>query len=339
MRKHSASIFLWVLLLTPAFAFSAIKTELNSEINSAIKKEAQLKKKAKRLSKRSKKLRARKLRAQKLNKKKRRRAKRKSNKKRARNSSVSKISVAKKSSVKDFWGFTFYTENYKSAADHAANLSSYNLLMLKYNIDKVSSATFLESFVFDWGESGTFSQGDVAFQYDRKLGKAAGLDLSTRARLYVPVSESSQDLGRYQLRLYGNAGGEISPILSYKFQTNPRIYTYSDHDEGQLTLKWINAASLTLKATDKISLTSSLGHIHYSRNSGLKYEVDKPIYLLDDPYDNDDAMFISLEAGFALGITNFSLMIEQERDLRSSESSSLFDESGTTYFMTFSVSI
>lgn len=249
---------------------------------------------------------------------------------------VKSVKVLKKSP----WSFGLYTESYRNAAESDKSFDTYNMISVNYKLNKKSSFSVITPFTFNWDNVDP-QMADMAAQLQythKKLGR--NINFKSRYRLYIPTSQGAQELGRYQLRARYTLSGDVNKTWTYMLRTNPRFYGYSNDDSGQLGLKWMNLAGLTAKINDSFSVTGQVGYVHYNRNEGPVYKPDTSFYLLEDPYDFDDSLYLYLEMAVSLN-KNITLIpyIEQERNLRTSDSTSLFKDVETTYYLGLDVSL
>lgn len=97
-----------------------------------------------------------------------------------------------------------------------------------------------------------------------------GVGLNGQARIYLPVSQASQDKEQIAvIRLYATASREISKAMSASFTLNPRIYLQQNDT-------YINADGAT-KNVDSFRLLSSAG-VKYSVNDMFAIEQTFGLY-------------------------------------------------------------
>jgi hypothetical protein len=97
-----------------------------------------------------------------------------------------------------------------------------------------------------------------------------GIGLSGQARVYLPLSQASQDAGQItQIRLYGTASREITKALSASLTVSPRIFvqqndTYLDSANKDAptnvnTFRVYSSAGVKYAVNDKLAFEQTLG--------------------------------------------------------------------------------
>ncbi|MEZ4872552.1 MAG: hypothetical protein R2827_10005 [Bdellovibrionales bacterium] len=250
-----------------------------------------------------------------------------------------------KSATPSPYTFGWTTENYVFGSDldagNAAKTVSDNYLTVDYKLNDSTKLFLWQMFHFDYDKNESLEIGDIVVGYSARHGMIpGGWNVSSSMRLYMPVREYNQKIGKVQYRFYGKVDKDISKNWNIAFETNPRIYGYTRYQDGQLGLNFRNHVILGYKASDRLYVNTYLGHAHYNSYTGKRYDEEKAPVEWDDPFDYDDAAYLDLEFVSPLN-DNITLIgvISQETDLRNPEPTYYLKPSETLYFIIGVISI
>ncbi len=185
-----------------------------------------------------------------------------------------------------------------------------------------------------------FSWGDSYIKYTRAKSSIFGKEYVGQMRVYLPLSEQSDLVGKYQTRGYMIFSQELNKTFSVDYIINPRVYTYSKDSSGQLSFMGLYLASLNQKINDSVSLSyaSYLLQRHYNTGkaqslSGLS--ADGSYTTIESKYRDENTIseiYFNLAASFKLtDKVGFDVYMEQPRNFASTSRFVLFDEADTYY--------
>lgn len=197
---------------------------------------------------------------------------------------TAKLSEVKPQAQAKKWGGILYSESY--APIETVNKGEVGLKSAKLNdgeTDYMSlvsykiADTMTVSGAVEWGQmwgghdsesSTTLYDPSIRISKSKLADLGNGVGLDGQARLYFPVSQSSQDKEQLaQIRLYATASRQISKALTASFTLNPRIYlqqndTYvkADGSQGNVeSLKLDSYAGLKYSFNDMFSIEQTFG--------------------------------------------------------------------------------
>ena len=243
------------------------------------------------------------------------------------------------------WGAALYGAF--SAGTNAINTGNYGFSTyesyaeVKYSLNDNESLKIRQYLTYDSARiQDQVDLSDTALQYvnTKSLKLSKSKDLITVARFYLPTSENSQTLGKYQARLYLENDGKLFGKWDYDVFYSPRLYGYTRDQAGQtgFVSVWYAAASYNL--TEKISYGPWIAFIQAYNNSGLNQ-------LADDPADavaptNEDEFDIAFDVNYkATDKVKLGFSIEQDRDLRSGSAFTFLNDQETSYYLSAKLSL
>lgn len=266
-------------------------------------------------------------------------------------SDVQSTETAKLSEVKPVvqakaWSASLDSDTYSlmnGAKAGTENIDSYHAIKAGY---KIADTTTVQA-VYEWHQSwGAGADTNVASttMIDPSLritgsdlaDLGMGIGLSGQVRVYLPVSEDSQDKGQItQIRLYGTASREITKALSASFTLNPRIYAQQNDT--------YNKADGTTANIDTFRLLSSAG-VKYAINDMFAVEQTLGLYQMwktnttrADYLDASSSVYFTPVSWFDL-----NLGVRQgyaATDIRKAGGSDLYNDDVTEYYLVTSFSL
>jgi hypothetical protein len=138
----------------------------------------------------------------------------------------------------------FLSENWVTSSE--ANTHDYTSFMSQNNVSvgyKLGEGRTIQGrqyFLYNMTDklgANTWGAGDFALQYSDSNIKIGSAPIDAKARLYLPVSKASQDVGKYELRLYGSATQAAGKYVNVEYAVNPRFYAYSINSNGQVAFR------------------------------------------------------------------------------------------------------
>lgn len=252
-------------------------------------------------------------------------------------------------------GLSLISENW--VGSEGANARDYTGLMSQNNVDvsyKLAEGKtvdvkqyFLHNMTYRPNEN-TWGAGDLALQYTDttkllNLGSKIGLaPTMMRARLYLPVSHASQDIGAYELRLYGTVTQTAGKYVNIEYGINPRIYAYTINGDGQKGFRVLPSISFSSAKEDALFVPYvelSTDHMWLNSGKGLStspYSVG--IYKANDK--NID--LANVDVGTNINVNkNFSIQAfyEEEYNLREADQLTSPEHDLSSYNLNLTVSM
>jgi hypothetical protein len=185
--------------------------------------------------------------------------------------------VAPKTAVKK-WSAGLDVDSYspiKGMNEGTADIESFNTAKVGYKVADTMTLTVAQDWVQTYGVGADTNKADsTMLDPSVRLSKSDladlgnGVGLSGQARIYLPVSESSQDKEQLaQIRVYLTASREITKALSASFTLNPRIFAQQNdtyiNDEGKPdnldTFRLLSFAGVKYAINDKVALEQAFG--------------------------------------------------------------------------------
>lgn len=213
-----------------------------------------------------------------------------------------------------------------------------------FSLSDTRKIQFRQYFLYnmsDYRKDNEWDLGDHAIQYTDSRAFIIGNDPgSFMARFYLPGSDYSRRVGKYELRLNGEYEQFLRNRFSLAYILNTRFYAHSDRADGQPAFRVFPALYLNYNLNPHFTPFIGAYTEHTWRHTGVNVTTDLRPQERGSVSVNYDALYHSV------GIrtqpfknVRVSLYTETEDSLRDGERINWFDENFTVYYMDVSVSL
>ncbi len=227
----------------------------------------------------------------------------------------------------------------------ASGTMSQNNVSVGYKLAEGRSIQVRQYFLYNMTGSAnaqTWGIGDAAVQYTDSTKMLGAAPVEQKVRVYLPVAQTSQDVGRYEVRYTAAITQAAGKYVNIEYAVNPRAYFYTVNSAGQEAFRFIPSISASYaKETAVFVPYTTLSDLHSWGNTGYG--------LSTSPYSpgvykrrgvNLDYTLLDLGTKINLSKSvNLDLSFEEGYNLRAADSFNNPDHDFSSYNLNLSVSM
>jgi hypothetical protein len=241
----------------------------------------------------------------------------------------------------------FMSENALVAGQSNYNtFGSTNNVNASYDLGKERSIQVRQYFLYNMTNQDypyEWTVGDTALQYSdagHKIGSADGLFM---ARLYAPVNYYSQQVGKYELRLYEFVTQAAGKYVNLTYFLGPRFYAYTQNDASQTGFQVLPGITATYASETAFAtpfVTVYMQDQWYNTGSGVQLLYNGVAGTYKTNAVNQD--YLNVDLGTNLKIsknTSATLFYEYTNNVRQLNDSQPIDNPNSSWNLWFSSSM
>lgn len=243
------------------------------------------------------------------------------------------------------WGLTLFQGVYSGIADantgNFADSTGDSFVDLSYKLNDLQKVSIRQNF---WANQSDATVKNEYELYDfmarfsqSKAFQIAGSDVALESRIYLPVSDWSQEIGKIEFRQSMAFDRNLAKDLTASFGAQGRLYGYTKDQDGQRGARSFVDAKLAYELNKTFVPYALIQHEGSWRHNGLALSPTGS--RSEKPANYNGA---NLYIGSAVNVSdNFSLevYVEQDRDLSKTDNYELFNQDESIYALEMAVSI
>jgi isopentenyldiphosphate isomerase len=225
------------------------------------------------------------------------------------------------------------------------NLESQQHVGIKYDLGNNRTIQFRQYFHYnmtDATKTDEWAMGDHVFQFvQAKAATVGAAEVSAIARLYLPGTEYTREVGKYELRLTPMATQQITGKLKTEYVLGTRFYAYSGDESGQRGLRVLPAVELQYQANKVFSpfVAAFTDNSWYHTGSGIALYGSRAGTLGNAP-DNTNIFYTDIGTEIALAEkVALKVYVETGANLRSNKNYDPREEDNNAYNLELSASL